>query len=68
MHSCELITNLCAKEVLCHRAEVVKNFWCCNYRLCFLLRDWLSPNSSSKSNELNKAKELAEGHLILFSS
>ena len=29
MHSCELITNLRPKKVLCHRVEVVKNFRCC---------------------------------------
>ena len=29
MHSWELITNLHAKKVLCHRAEEAKNFRCC---------------------------------------
>ena len=48
MHSCELITNLRAKKVLCHRVEVVKNFRCCNHRLCFLQRDWHEQNCSSK--------------------
>ena len=66
MHSCELITNLRAKKVLCHRVEVVKNFRCCNHRLCFLQRDWLLANSSSKSNQLNEAEESAEGHQTLF--
>ena len=56
MHSCELITNLCAKKVLCHRVEVVKNFQCYNHRLCFLQRDWLLANSSWKSNQLNEAQ------------
>ena len=55
MHSCELITNLRAKKVLCHRIEVVKNFRCYNHRLCFLQCDWLSSNSSWKSNQLNEA-------------
>ena len=62
MHSCELITNLRAKKVLCHRVEVVKNFRCCNHRLCFLQRDWLLANCPSKSNQLNEAEESAEGH------
>ena len=64
MHSCELITNLRAKKVLCHRVEVVKNFRCCNHTLCFLQRDWHEQNSSSKSNQLNEAEESAEGHQI----
>ena len=66
MHSCELITNLCAKKVLCHRIEVVKNFRCCNHRLCFLQRDWHEQNSSSKTNQLNEAEESAEGHQTFF--
>ena len=56
MHSCELITDLRAKKVLCHRVEVVKNFRCYNHRLCFLQHDWLSWNSSWKSNQLNEAQ------------
>ena len=59
MHSCELITNLRTKKVLCHRVEVVKNFWCYNHRLCFLQRDWLLANSSW---QINEAKESAKGH------
>ena len=35
MHSCKLITNLRAKKLLCHCAQVAKNFRCCNDRLCF---------------------------------
>ena len=66
MHSCELITNLRAKKVLCHHVEVVKNFRCYNHRLCFLQHDWHEQNYSSKSNQLNEAKELAEGHQTLF--
>ena len=66
MHSCELITNLRAKKVLCHRVEVVKNFRCCNHRLCFLLCDWLSPNSSLKSNQLNKARGIGRRSPDLF--
>ena len=56
MHSCELITNLHAKKVLCHRVEVVKNFLCCNHRLCFLQLDWREQSSSPKSNQLNEAR------------
>ena len=66
MHSCELITNLRAKKVLCHCVEVVKNFRCCNHRLCFLQLDWHEQNYSSKSNQLNEAEESAEGHQTLF--
>ena len=66
MHSCELITNLRAEKVLCHRVEVVKNFQCYNHRLCFLQCDWLSSNSSWKSNQLNKPEESAKGHQTLF--
>ena len=62
MHSCELATNLRAKNVLCHRVEVVKNFRCCNHRLRFLQRDWLLASSSSKSNQFNEPEESAEGH------
>ena len=56
MHSCELITNSRVKKVLCHHLEVVKNFRSYNHRLCFLQRDWLSSNSSWKSNQLNEAR------------
>ena len=40
MHGCELITNLHGKKVLCHCAEVPKDFRCCNHRLCFPYCDW----------------------------
>ena len=52
--------------MLRHRVEVVKNFRCCNHRLCFLQRDWHEQNYSSKSNQLNEAEESAEGHQTLF--
>ena len=66
MHSCELITNLRAKKVLCHRVEVVKNFRCYNHRLCFLQRDWLLANSSWKSNQLNEARGIGRRAPDLF--
>ena len=62
MRSSEMITNLRAKKVLCHCVEVVKNFTCCNPRLCFLQRDWREQNSSPKSNRLNEVQVSAEGH------
>ena len=64
MHSCELITNLCIKKVLCHHVEVVR---ISGAALCFLQRDWLSPNSSWKSNQLNEAWGIGWGHQTLFS-
>ena len=56
MHSCELITNLCAKKVVCHRAEVAKNFRCCNHRLCVLHCDWYGENSLQKAIKVNEAQ------------
>ena len=44
MHSCELLTHLRTKKVLCHRVEVVKNFQCCKHGLCFLQQDWCRQN------------------------
>ena len=68
MHSCELITNLRAKKVLCHCVEVVKNFWCRNHRLCSLQCDWRMQNSSLKAINLMKPEESAGGHQTLFFS
>ena len=59
MHSCELITNLCAKKVVCHRAEVAKNFRCCNRRLCVLHCDWCGENSLQKAFKVNEAQGIS---------
>ena len=54
MHSCELITDICAKKVLYHCAEVAKNFQCFNHRLCFLQCDWWLENSLQKTINVNE--------------
>ena len=54
-HSCELITNLRLEKVLCHRVEVITISGAATTD-CFLKRDWLSPNSSWKSSQLNEAR------------
>ena len=59
MHSCELLTNLRAKKVLCHRAKEAKDFRCCTTDFCFLnvIGGWkISPGSNP-----------AEHHQIIFS-
>ena len=48
------------QKLLCHRAEVAKDFWCCNYRLCFQQCDWQLENSPQKANNVNEAKESPE--------
>ena len=63
MHSCKLISNLCANKVLCCHAEVVKNFQCCNHRLYFLQRDWHEQNFCRKSNQLNEARGIGQRSL-----
>ena len=64
MHSCELLTHLLTKKVLCHCVEVVKNFQCCNHRLCFLQCDWHEQNSSLKSNQLNEARGIGQCSIL----
>ena len=50
------MTNLHAKKVLCHCAEVAKDFRCCNHRLCFLQCDWQTENSLQKVINVNEAR------------
>ena len=52
--------------MLCHCAEVTKDFRCCNHRLCFLQYDWQLENSL-KQSMLMKPKESAKRHQILSS-
>ena len=40
MHSCELITTLCAKKVLCHHAEVAKDVLQYRYVFCNVIGGW----------------------------
>ena len=54
------------QKVLCHCAEVTKDFRCCNHRLCFLQYDWQLENSL-KQSMLMKPKESAKRHQILSS-
>ena len=62
LHSCELKTNLHSKKVLCHHAEVAKEFQCCYQRLCFLQCDWRSEILHRNQSTLMKPKGLAECH------
>ena len=67
MHSCELMTNLRAKKVLSHHAEVAKDFRSCNLRLCFLQCDWRLENSPQRAILLMKPDGLVECHQTLSS-
>ena len=62
LHSWELIANLCAKKVLCHRTEVSKNFRCYNNILYFLQRDWqleISPQKAINVNEVHGINQVS---------
>ena len=39
-----------------HRAEVAKNFRCCNHRLCFLQCDWWLENYLQTAVNVNEAR------------
>ena len=58
MHSCELITNLRAKKVLCHRVEDCVFCNVIGYRR-------ITPG---KAINLMKPEESAEGHQTFFPS
>ena len=68
MHSCELITNLCAKKVLCHRVEVVRisGAVTTDCVFCNVIGSRRIPRG--KAINLMKPEESAEGHQTLYSS
>ena len=67
MHSCELITNLHAKKVLCHRIEVVRISGAATTDCVFCNVIGCCQIPRGKTMNLMKAEESAEGHQTLFS-
>ena len=54
-----IVANSHAQKVLCHCAEVAKNFWCCNHKLCYLQCDWWLENSPQKAAiNVNEARRI----------
>ena len=68
MHSFELITNLRAKKVLCHRFEVVKISGGATTDCVFCNVIGCRQIPRGKAINLMKPKESAEGHQTLYSS
>ena len=65
MHSCKLITNSRTKKVVCHCAEVVKNFRC--YTTDCVLGNviWWIENSPQKVIEAQKTGQTSPDPLLL---
>ena len=66
MHSCELITKLHAKKVLCHRVEVVSISSAATTDCVFCNVIGCRQISRGKAINLIKPEESAEGHQTLF--
>ena len=62
MHSCELITNLHAKKVLCHRVEVVRISGSATTDCVFCNVIGCRRIPPRKAINLMKPEESAEGH------
>ena len=67
MHSCELITNLRTKKVLCHCVEVLRISGAATTDCIFCNVIGCCRIPPGKAINLMKPEELAEGHQILFS-
>ena len=61
------MTNLCAKKVLCHRAEVANDFQCCTTDCVFCNVIGGGKFLSRKSSTLMKPDGLVEHHQTLSS-
>ena len=68
MHSCELITNLRAKKVQCHRVEVVRISGAATTDCVFCNVIGCRRIPRGKAMNLMKPEESAEGHQTLYSS
>ena len=66
MHSCELITNLRAKKVLCHRVEVARISGAATTDCVFCNVIGYRRITPGKAINLMKPEESAEGHQTFF--
>ena len=63
MHSCELITNLRAKKVLCYRVEVVRIFGAATTDCVFCNTIGCRRIPPGKAINLMQPEESTEGHM-----